>query len=234
MNILPKHVAIIMDGNGRWAKTHNKPRSYGHQEGAKIVHSVIEYAIRNKIKLVSMFALSSENFTRRPANEVSKLIEIFTSMLQKNHAKLHEEGVCLRFVGDFTAFSDSLVSSIRQVENMTASNTRLTLIVALNYSGRWDIAQATKSIVKNNCEVESITEESFAKYLSMSDYPDPDLLIRTGGDSRVSNFMLWQLAYTELFFTPILWPDFNADTFAEAISYYNTCKRRFGRVLEEV
>jgi undecaprenyl diphosphate synthase len=234
MSVMPNHVAIIMDGNGRWASLRDKPRSYGHQKGAEVVHSVIESAIRHEIKLVSLFALSSENFTGRPNDEVSDLMDLFSYMLDKNQESLRKEGVCLRFVGDFSVFSDSLVDSIRQVEQSTSMNTRLTLVVALNYSGRWDIAQAVRSVLMNGCDAKALTEEAFSQYLCMGEYPDPDLLIRTGGDSRVSNFMLWQLAYTELHFTPVLWPDFDASAFAEAVKYFKGCKRRFGMIEESV
>jgi undecaprenyl diphosphate synthase len=230
----PKHVAIIMDGNGRWAKSHEKTRFYGHRNGAKAVRSVLEFSIRQEISTVSLFALSTENFLYRSKDEVFRLLGLFNYMLRKEIAALHKEGVRLKFVGDFTVFPEKIITAAKNAEKLTSENTRLTLIVAMNYSGRWDITQAVERYVLSGNDNSVVTENDFSQYLSMSEFPDPDLLIRTGGDQRVSNFMLWQAAYTEFFFTPTLWPDFNDDVFTAALNHYSLCQRRFGKVLEKV
>lgn len=226
-----------MDGNGRWATQRNKYRTSGHKAGVKAVRSTIRQASKLDIKWLTLFAFSSENWSR-PKKEVSMLMELFTRALKKEVPELHENGVRLNFVGDLTRFSEGLRNRINKVALLTKNNNKMVLSIAVNYGGRWDILQASKklavAILNNEIDINTADEESFEKYLSMSHIPSPDLLIRTGGEQRISNFLLWQMAYTELYFTPILWPDFNEVCLTDAIDIYKQRERRFGKTPKQV
>ena len=229
---VPRHVAIIMDGNGRWAKRRFLPRVAGHRRGVETVREVVKACIERGIGYLTLFAFSSENW-RRPPEEVSFLMQLFLRSLEQEVGKLHDNGIRFKVVGDLTAFDPLIVEHIRRGEELTRDNKRLTLTVAANYGGRWDILQAA-----DRCRAEDpaapITEERLRRCLSMSYAPEPDLFIRTGGEQRVSNFLLWQLAYTELYFTDTLWPDFNAQALEEAFVSYRQRERRFGRTSEQL
>ena len=235
--LVPKHVAIIMDGNGRWAKQRGKARTSGHKAGAEAVRRAVAFARRNGIESLTLFAFSSENWNR-PATEVSLLMELFMSVLKKEVVKLDENNIQLRIIGDKSRFSKRLQKQIAQAEEKTAGNDQLTLNIAANYGGQWDITQACRTLAKKvedgDLTAEEITEEALADNLMLSDQATPDLLIRTGGEHRISNFLLWQLAYAELFFTPVLWPDFDDTTFAEAINDFAQRERRFGLTSEQL
>jgi undecaprenyl diphosphate synthase len=235
---LPRHIAIIMDGNGRWAKKRLLPRHWGHRAGVQTVRRVVQYCAQQQgIEVLTLFAFSSENW-RRPPQEVNWLFELFATALQNEINELHKNQIRLRIIGDRQAFSQRLVELITQAEQLTAQNTGLTLVIAANYGGQRDIVTATQQlahqVVQGRLQIDEINEVIFAKHLSLADLPAPELLIRTGGEQRISNFLLWQLAYTELFFTDVLWPDFDQDTFMQALSSYGTRQRRFGRTGEQV
>ncbi len=234
---IPQHVAIIMDGNGRWATQRKKYRTSGHKAGAKAVRRVIRQSSKLGIKWLTLFAFSSENWSR-PQKEVTMLMELFTRALKKEVPELHENGVKLQFIGDLSRFSAGLQNRMAQVAHLTQHNKKMVLTIAVNYGGRWDILQATQKLalaVKNNTlDVADISEQSFQQFLSLSDAPNPDLLIRTGGDERISNFLLWQMAYTELFFSAILWPDFDAQCLNHAIEDYQKRERRFGKTPTQI
>lgn len=234
---LPRHVAIIMDGNGRWARRRHLPRVAGHRAGVEAVKSVVRACGEKGIEALTLFAFSSENW-RRPKEEVGVLMSLFMSTLDTQVRKLHENNIQLRIIGDRDAFSTALQGRIADAEVLTARNTGLRLVVAANYGGRWDITQAAQNLARQVAEgrlgVEDIDENALARRLSVSDLPEPDLFIRTGGEKRVSNFLLWQLAYTELYFTDVLWPDFDRTAFDEAIASYSGRQRRFGRTSEQV
>lgn len=237
MNKLPKHVAIVMDGNGRWAAQRNLPRIAGHRAGAKAVREAIKFATENSIQVLTLFAFSSENWGR-PANEVSFLMDLFLKTLQRETKNLHKHNVRLRIIGDYTKFDMALQKKILEAQELTAANTGLTLVIAANYSGRWDITQATQQIAQlvkiNMLGTSDITTDLINQYLCLADLPEPDLLIRTSGERRISNFMLWQFAYTELFFTDVLWPDFNAVVFQQAISDFMQRQRRYGLTSKQI
>lgn len=226
----PRHVAIIMDGNGRWAISRNLPRTAGHIRGLQAVRRAVEYCANNGIEFLTLFAFSSENW-RRPEEEVGLLMKLFVKSLQKEAIKLHKHNMRLRIIGDLSAFSSYLQSLIHEAETLTANNTGLTLNIAANYGGRWDILQAIQRMLKERPELAhgGIQADDFTPYLCLADIPEPDLFIRTGGESRISNFMIWQLAYTELFFSEKYWPDFSATDFDEAVAWYAQRERRFGR-----
>jgi len=233
----PRHVAIIMDGNGRWAKKLFLPRHAGHRAGVSSVRKTVEGCIAHGVEVLTLFAFSSENW-RRPAQEVSLLMELFIASLERETRKLHENGVRLRVIGDRSAFAPVLQEMIAEAESMTAANQKLNLVIAANYGGRWDITQATRQLA---AEVErgafssaDITPEHLEARLSLADLPEPDLFIRTGGEQRISNFLLWQLAYTELHFTPLLWPEFNEAAFEEALASFANRQRRFGRTGDQI
>ena len=234
---LPTHIAIVMDGNGRWAKSRNRPRSMGHQAGLKALRGVIEHCVRLEVKTLTVFAFSSENWNR-PATEISRLMEIFLRALDKEASELHENGICLRFIGDKTAFRTTIQEKMQAAEVLTAGNTRLVANIAVNYGGRWDItraaAQLAGSISDGDLSVKDIDETHFARFLALRDSPDPDLFIRTGGEMRISNFLLWQSAYTEFYFTPVLWPDFNSEALDQAISAFQSRERRYGRTSDQL
>ena len=234
---LPRHVAIIMDGNGRWAKQRLLPRVAGHRAGVEAVKSVVRSCAEHSIQALTLFAFSSENW-RRPEEEVGVLMKLFMSALDNQVRKLHENNIQLRIIGDRTAFSDALQQRIAQAEQLTGNNDGLRLVVAANYGGRWDLTQAARKlaarVAAGTLDPKHIDERAMAQALSLSDLPEPDLFIRTGGEQRVSNFLLWQLAYTELYFTDVLWPDFDAAEFEAAIHSYVGRQRRFGRTSEQV
>jgi undecaprenyl diphosphate synthase len=229
---VPRHVAIIMDGNGRWAKKRFLPRVGGHRRGVETVREVIKACMERGVEYLTLFAFSSENW-RRPADEVSFLMQLFLRSLEQEVGKLHENGIRFKVVGDLAPFDARIVELIRRGEALTAGNTKLTLTVAVNYGGRWDILQAAE-----RCRLEDpeapVTEERLARFLSMSYAPEPDLFVRTGGEQRVSNFLLWQLAYSEFYFTEMLWPDFGAAALDEAFASYRRRERRFGRTSEQL
>ncbi|HBA67306.1 MAG TPA: isoprenyl transferase [Methylococcaceae bacterium] len=237
LNENPRHIAIIMDGNGRWAQQRRMPRAIGHQAGVKAVRSIVEYCAEANIEVLSLFAFSSENW-RRPESEVSMLMNLFISTLQSEVNKLHRNNIRLRFIGERKAFSEKLQAKITEGEAQTRDNSGLTLVIAANYGGRWDMSEAFKRIAakiqSGELDGQEIDETLIAQHLSTADLPEPDLFIRTGGEQRVSNFLLWQLAYTELYFTPILWPDFNRQSLEEAIVSFRTRQRRFGHTGEQI
>jgi len=234
---LPRHVAIIMDGNGRWARRRMLPRYMGHREGVKAVRRAVEYCRKHDIEVLTLFAFSSENW-RRPESEVGLLMELFVRTLRKEVARLHKNGVRMRFIGDRSAFDKKLQSLMDSAEEQTAGNTGMTLAIAVNYGGRWDIAEAARRlavrVARGELEAEAIDSELLGQELSITDLPEPDLFIRTGGEQRISNFLLWQLAYTELYFTDLLWPDFNAAAFDEALCSFAGRQRRFGKTGDQV
>jgi undecaprenyl diphosphate synthase len=230
---VPRHVAIIMDGNGRWAHRRRLPRIAGHRRGAEAVRATVRACAERGIEYLTLFAFSSENW-RRPAEEVALLMKLFKTALSNEVDKLHANGVRLKVVGDVRRFDPKICKLIEQGEALTAANRRLTLTIAANYGGRWDILQAFNRLLKENPQTESVNEDLLAPYLAMSYAPEPDLFIRTGGEQRISNFLLWQLAYTELYFTDTLWPDFDAAALDEAIASYRSRERRFGRTSEQL
>ena len=225
---VPRHVAIIMDGNGRWARSRMLPRIAGHWRGLEAVRATVENCAERGIEFLTLFAFSSENW-RRPAEEVALLMQLFQSALTQEAERLHRAGVRLKVVGDTRRFGRKIRLLIEQAERLTADNKRLTLTIAANYGGRWDILQAA-----NKVKERPIDEAALAPHLAMSYAPEPDLFIRTGGEQRISNFLLWQLAYTELYFTDTLWPDFDAAALDEAIASYRRRERRFGRTSEQL
>jgi undecaprenyl diphosphate synthase len=231
---VPRHVAIIMDGNGRWARRRFLPRVAGHKRGVETVREVIRASIERGIEYLTLFAFSSENW-RRPAEEVSFLMGLFISSLEGEMEKLHANGVRLRVVGDLARFEPRLVDLIRRGEQLTAENKRLTLTIAANYGGRWDVLQAVNRLLAGRADPQQeIGEADLAPHLAMAFAPEPDLFIRTGGEQRISNFLIWQLAYTELYFTDLLWPDFDAAALDAAIASYGRRERRFGRTSEQL
>jgi undecaprenyl diphosphate synthase len=230
---IPRHVAIIMDGNGRWARKRLLPRVAGHRKGVEALRGVIRACAERGISHLTVFAFSSENW-RRPVDEVSLLMELFMRALESEVAKLHENGIRFRVIGDLTPFSERIRDLIQAAETLTANNDRLTFSVAANYGGRWDVLQAVKKLVKANLAADEIVEEDLTQHLCLADLPEPDLFIRTGGEQRISNFLLWQLAYTELYFTDALWPDFNTAALESAIASYQKRERRFGRTSEQI
>src|SRR5688572_17083225 len=229
---VPRHVAIIMDGNGRWAKKRFLPRVGGHRKGVEAVREVVKGCIEHGVEYLTLFAFSSENW-RRPPEEVSFLMQLFMRSLEQEVGKLDANGIRFKVAGDLSAFDPRIVELIRRGEELTAANTRLTLTIAANYGGRWDILQAADRCRRED-PAAAITEERLSRFLSMSYAPEPDLFIRTGGEQRISNFLLWQLAYTEFYFTDALWPDFGAAALDEAIASYRRRERRFGRTSEQL
>ncbi len=234
VNQLPNHIAIIMDGNGRWARKRFLPRIAGHKRGVEVVRDVVKKCVQLDIKYLTLFAFSSENW-RRPEAEVSFLMGLFMDALKREVVKLHENNIRLILIGDRSRFSDELVQQIEASESLTKDNTGLTLTVAANYGGRWDLLQAMNKMVATHHEAQKhFEEEDLASFLSMHYAPEPDLFIRTGGEKRVSNFLLWQLAYTEFYFTDTLWPDFDEAAFDRAMTSYQERERRFGRTSEQM
>ncbi len=234
---VPRHIAIVMDGNGRWAKARFQPRSFGHNAGRKAVRDVIEGCVRQGVEALTLFAFSSENW-QRPEDEVSALMGLFLRALDKEVDELHAQGVRLRFVGDLAGFADELRQRMERAMARTAENTRLQLTIAANYGGRWDIVQAARqaarAIGRGELAAEALDEAILGRWMSLAELPPLDLFIRTGGEQRISNFMLWQAAYAELYFTDTLWPDFDQACLARAIDDYVRRERRYGRTSEQV
>lgn len=233
----PQHIAIIMDGNGRWAKQRHQPRFMGHRAGVKSVEKIVKHCVNRKIKVLSLFAFSSENW-RRPTKEVSLLMELFAVALKQQTKRLNANNARLRIIGDISQFSASLQKQIQEAEALTADNTGLTINIAANYGGKWDITQSVRQLAEQvkagTLSPEEITEQAIGQHLTTADMPEPDLFIRTGGEQRVSNFMLWQMAYTEFYFTDALWPDFDEQSLDEAILSFNQRERRFGKTSEQL
>ena len=234
---LPRHIAIVMDGNGRWAQQRGRPRTFGHQAGLKALRRIVEHCGLRHVPEVTLFAFSSENWSR-PKAEVSRLMDLLMRALDKETRELHENGVRLEFIGDLGAFAPAMRDSIRRAMEQTRHNSRLRLNVAVNYGGRWDIAQAARSLaqacVRGEMDPADIDEAVLGSRLMLAGHPDPDLFIRTGGERRISNFLLWESAYTELYFTPVLWPDFSPECLDEALADFATRERRFGRTGDQV
>ncbi len=233
----PKHIAIIMDGNGRWAEAHGQPRHAGHKEGLRPVRMCIEECSRRKVGALTLFAFSSENW-RRPVVEVSSIMQLFVDAIDREVADLHRNGVRLRFIGDRQSLSVKLQARMAASEELTAANAGLQLQIAVSYGGRWDIVQAARKlaaeVASGALRAEDIDEERFARALALGDVPDPDLFIRTGGDFRISNFLLWNLAYTEIFVSDVLWPDFDLSQFEAALTAFGARERRFGLTAEQL
>ena len=230
---MPRHVAIIMDGNGRWATKRFLPRVAGHVKGVDVVRDIVEACALRDIEYLTLFAFSSENW-RRPEEEVSLLMRLFVTALEREVAKMHANNIRLKVVGDLSRFDAKLQEMIANAERRTANTTRLTVTICANYGGRWDIMQATSKMVKANPGVTDFTEEQLAEHLAMAYAPEPDLFIRTGGEERISNFLLWQLAYSELYFTDTYWPDFSIESLDAAIASYQYRERRFGRTGDQL
>ena len=234
VSAVPRHIAIIMDGNGRWARKRYMPRVAGHARGLESVRAVVKACVERGVEYLTLFAFSSENW-RRPQDEVSFLMQLFMKALRKEVARLDHNEIRLRVIGDMTRFDPELVRIIRESEEKTAGNAKLTLCIAANYGGRWDIANAVSELMRSQPERrDGFSEDEIADALSMSFAPEPDLFIRTGGEKRISNFLLWQLAYTEFYFTDALWPDFDADALDQAIESYRSRERRFGRTSDQL
>jgi len=233
----PKHVVVVMDGNGRWAKKRLMPRTAGHHAGVKSTRKVVEASVKEGIQALTIFAFSSENW-KRPEQEVSSIMELFVSTLQSEVESLHKQNVRVRFIGECSAFSEKLQQKIKAATQLTQGNTGLQLNIAVNYGGRWDVAEACKKIAAKvqagEVNIADINAEMVNEHISLSELPEPDLFIRTGGEQRISNFLIWQLAYTELYFTDTLWPDFGSQQFQEALSWFEGRQRRFGKTGEQV
>ena len=236
-NRVPRHIAIIMDGNGRWANARHLPRAAGHKAGVNAVENIVSQCAKRGIELLTLFAFSSENW-RRPEEEVGLLMSLFVSALENQLRRLHENNIRFKVIGDRSAFNAMLRRRIEEGERMTAENSGLTVNVAVNYGGRWDITQAIKVIAhrvaKGEIDASNISSEDVEAQLCLGSLPKPDFFIRTGGEQRISNFLLWQLAYTELYFTDVLWPDFDEERLCEALDSYAARQRRFGRTSEQV
>lgn len=230
---VPRHIAIIMDGNGRWATKRFLPRVAGHAKGVDAVRGIVEACIRRGVSYLTLFAFSSENW-RRPADEVSVLMRLFVTALEKEVAKMHANNIRLKVVGDLSRFEQRLQDLIHNAETKTANNTGLTVTICANYGGRWDILQAMNRARALKPLDQELTEDDIAAQLAMAYAPEPDLFIRTGGETRISNFLLWQLAYSELYFTDTYWPDFDMAALDQAISSYQQRERRFGRTSAQV
>jgi len=234
---VPKHIAIIMDGNGRWAKNKHQPRFMGHRAGVKSVEKIVKHCVNKQVEALSLFAFSSENW-RRPSKEVSLLMELFAVALKQQTKRIHKNNARLRVIGDISKFSTSLQKQIIEAQEVTENNTGLTINIAANYGGRWDITQSVQQLAERvkqgTLKAEDITEAHITEGLSTTDIPEPDLFIRTGGEQRVSNFMLWQMAYTEFYFTDTLWPDFDESVLDTAINSFTQRERRFGKTSEQL
>ena len=235
---VPRHVAIIMDGNGRWAKKRAMPRSFGHSYGVKAVRNAVRFAAKHQVEVLTLFALSTENLTCRPKKEVDQLLALFIKQLTTQAQELHQNQIKLSFIGNFDVLPEELQTLIHKNTQLTKNNTGVHVVIAVNYSGRWDILNAMRRIASdvesNRLSVASMADSQLQSYLSMSSLPEPDLLIRTSGEHRISNFLLWQLAYTELFFTDTLWPDFDGTVFEQALSSFASRSRKFGRTPDQM
>jgi undecaprenyl diphosphate synthase len=231
---VPRHIAVIMDGNGRWAKQRFLPRVAGHRRGLEAVRAIVKASVQHGVDYLTLFAFSSENW-RRPQDEVKFLMQLFVAALEQEIEKLHANKVRFRVVGDLSRFEPRIVRLVEEAEARTAGNDRLQLTIAANYGGRWDVLQAANRMLREKPELAAgFVESDLIPYFSMSHAPEPDLFIRTGGEQRISNFLLWQLAYSELYFTETLWPDFDAAALDEAIRSYAERERRFGRTSEQL
>lgn len=230
---LPHHVAIVMDGNGRWAQRRKRPRTFGHRAGVRAVRGAIESCLRRGIATLTLFAFSSENWSR-PAPEVKALFELFFKALEREIAELHQHGVRVHFIGEVSAFPEALQRRMRDAQDRTRGNHRLHLNIAINYGGHWDIVQACRQLIATGAAPESIEAQHLAAHLSLAGQSDPDLFIRTGGERRLSNFLVWQLAYAELYFTDTLWPDFDDACFAAALEDFAQRERRYGKTSAQV
>ncbi|MCL2290179.1 MAG: isoprenyl transferase [Bacteroidetes bacterium] len=228
LNRIPNHIAIIMDGNGRWAEEHGKERIYGHQNGVEAVRSAIEGAGEIGVKFLTLYAFSTENWNR-PKEEIDALMALLVKAIKNELDGLMQNKVRLQAIGNLSSLPVECQSELQDAIEKTKNNTGLTVVLALSYSGRWEIVNAVKEIIKNNIEVKEITESNFSTFLNTTHIPDPDILIRTGRECRISNFLLWQIAYAELFFPAILWPDFRKEHLFEIIVEYQTRQRRFGK-----
>ena len=232
--VVPRHVAIIMDGNGRWAKSRYLPRVAGHKRGVEVVREVTRACIDLGIEFLTLFAFSSENW-RRPQEEITMLRQLFMMALEQEIGKLDRNGIRLKIIGDVDPFGERITELAQRAAELTAQNKRLTLTIAANYGGRWDLLQAIGKLVRMYPgQTDGFTEEQFAPLLAMNYAPEPELFIRTGGEQRISNFLLWHVAYTELYFTPKLWPDFDRNALDEAIAWFVARERRFGRTSEQL
>jgi len=230
----PKHIAIIMDGNGRWATRQNKPRAFGHKAGVDALKTTIESCAAYGVKVLTVFAFSSENW-RRPAKEVEVLMSLFMLTLKSQAKRLHKNNIRLKIIGDRSRFSDALQDKIQEAELLTVGNTGLTLVIAANYGGQWDIEQAAHKMFQQASDNNTpLSELSLKDFLSTADLVAPDLFIRTGGEQRISNFLLWQTAYSEFYFTDILWPDFDKSALDSAIKCFSSRQRRFGQTSEQI
>ena len=234
---IPSHVCMIMDGNGRWAKKRLMPRSFGHRKGVETTRRMVEFCARAGIKHLTLFAFSSENWNR-PDEEVNGLMELFMQSLKKYTVEMHEQGIRIRFIGNRTLFSDNLQQQIDETETKTLNNNTMTLNIAANYGGHWDIVNAARVLAQQvedgELEAANIDEQTFKRVLALGDSPDPDLFIRTGGEQRISNFLLWQLAYTEFYFSDRLWPDFADADVRAALDEYARRQRRYGKTSEQI
>ncbi len=230
---VPRHVAIIMDGNGRWARQQGKERIFGHFQGVESVRESVQASIELGIEYLTLYAFSTENWNR-PQDEVNALMELLVDTILAEVPSLNERGIRIRFIGDRHLLPQKCIQTIEEAERLTMPNQQLQLILALSYSGRWEIAKAVRRITEAGISAQEITEELISNFLETSDIPDPELLIRTSGEQRISNFLLWQIAYAELFFTDQLWPDFNKELFFEAIRNYQGRERRFGKTSEQI
>lgn len=234
--LLPCHIAIVMDGNGRWAKQRHRPRTFGHRAGQKAVRAAIEFCLRSGIGALTLFAFSSENW-QRPKSEVGALMDLFLKALDREVDELHGHGVAIAFIGDLSAFAPALRERMRKTAEKTRSNDKLALNIAVNYGGRWDIAHAARmaatAVQRGELAAHDIDERRFGQFLSLANVPPPDLFIRTGGEQRISNFLLWQLAYSELYFSDVLWPDFDAVCLQAALDDFAQRERRFGLTGEQ-
>jgi len=230
----PNHLAIIMDGNGRWAKKRLLPRAAGHQRGLETVRLVVKECAKYGVKYLTLFAFSTENW-RRPKDEVSFLMSLFLEAMNREIQKLHKNGVKFLLIGDRSGFDTNLIKAIEDAENLTANNSGLVLSIAANYGGRWDILHAINEMLITQPKIDgNYTEDDLSPFLQTNQLPEPDLFIRTGGEQRISNFLLWQLAYTELYFTETLWPDFDESSLQDAFNFFKTRERRFGRTSEQL
>jgi undecaprenyl diphosphate synthase len=233
---VPQHVAVIMDGNGRWARRRSLQRIFGHRNGVEAVRATVEAAAEQGVKYLTLYAFSTENWDR-PRGEVNALMSLLVDAIEKEGPTLNRNNIKFTTIGDTTALPQKVQDKLHGIIRSTGNNTGLTLVVALSYSGRWDIVAAARQMCRDaeqgKLHAADVSEALLASYLSTASIPDPDLFIRTGGDLRVSNFLLWQIAYSELYFTPVLWPDFGKQHFAEAIKDFQKRERRFGRVIEE-
>lgn len=236
-NNIPKHVAIIMDGNGRWAKQHGEDRIFGHHEGVNSVREIVEACGEVGVKYLTLYAFSTENWNR-PKEEVDALMELLVSTISMEAQNLHKKGVRMQVIGDTASLPASCQKELQDSIDLTANNTRVTLILALSYSSKWEITEAVKKIAgkveKGELKINEITSRLLDENMNTHDFPDPELMIRTSGEHRISNFLLWQLAYAEFYFTDVLWPDFRKDEFYKAIISYQNRERRFGKTSEQI